>query len=104
MPRNAAGRVKRTDAQNRALHKWLELVSEALNDAGLDVRHTLREEIEIPWNKDLAKEHLWRPVQKAVLGKESTTEPERSEYTQVYDVLNRHLGEKLGIHVPWPTL
>lgn len=93
---------KRSDAQNRALHKWLEMLSEALNAAGLDMRQTLREDIEIPWNKERAKEHLWRPVQIAVLDKESTTEPTTGEYTRVYDVLNKHLGEKLGIHVPWP--
>ena len=35
--------------------------------------------------------------------KGSTTELNRVELSDVVDVLNRHLGEKLGIHVPFPS-
>ena len=49
--------------QNNALHLWLEMVAKCLNDAGLDMRHTIREDVDMPWTQSL-KEYLWRPLQK----------------------------------------
>jgi hypothetical protein len=96
---------QRTTKQNSSLHVYLKAVSKALNDAGYDMKKVMKPEVEIPWDDDglMAKEHLWRPIQKIMLDKESTTEPERGDYTKVYEVLNRHLSAKFGISVPWPT-
>ena len=94
---------KRSQAQNNALHLWLANLAGELNDAGLDMKKTLKPEADIPWNADRAKEFLWRPIQKTVLEKESTTEPTTSEMVLVYEVLNRHLANKFGVSVPWPT-
>ncbi len=94
----------RTTQQNKALHLYYKLVAEALNDAGLDMRKTLKEQIDIPWSMGTVKEYLWRPVQKILIQKESTTELDKGqEITRIYEVLNRHLGEKFGIYVPFPT-
>lgn len=93
----------RTLTQNRALHLYCTMLADALNDGGLDQRKTLKPEIDIPWTPDAVKNHLWRPVQVAVTGKESTTKPEAGEYTKIYEVLNRHLSAKLGVTVEWPT-
>jgi len=94
---------KRSQAQNNALHLWLAHLAGVLNDAGLDMKKTLKPQADIPWTADRAKEFLWRPVQKVVLEKESTTEPTASEMVLVYEVLNRHLIEKFDVSVPWPT-
>ena len=79
------------------------MLAKELNDAGLDMKKTLRPDIDIPWTCELAKSYLWKPIQKAVIDKESTTKADRSEYTKVYEVLNRHTAEKFGICVPWPS-
>lgn len=92
----------RTNTQNRALHLYCRMLAEALNDAGLDQRQVLKPGIDIPWTPDAVKEQLWRPVQIAVIGKESTTDADSDEYSQVYDVLNRHLITRLCVSVPWP--
>lgn len=94
--------VKRTGRQNNSLHRFFRLLAADLNDAGLDMRKTLREDIEVPWTEELVKDHLWRPIQEAVVNKESTTELEKDEVDKVYNVLNRHLGQKLGIYTPFP--
>jgi hypothetical protein len=94
---------KRSQAQNNALHLWLAHLAGVLNDAGLDMKKTLKPQADIPWTADRAKEFLWRPVQKVVLEKESTTEPTTSEMVLVYEVLNRHMIEKFDVSVPWPT-
>ena len=94
---------QRTLQQNKSAHKYFELLAKTLNDAGLDIRKTLKPGIEIPWDAKLVKEHLWRPIQHAQLGKESTTELTTKEIQLVYETLNRFLGEKLSVHVPWPS-
>ena len=92
----------RTLKQNKALHKYCEMLAEALNDAGLDMRTVLKPGVAIPWNKERVKDALWRPIQEAMTDKESTTELDTAEPSRIYDVLDRHLGEKFGLHVPWP--
>lgn len=94
---------QRTLTQNRALHMWFQWLAETLNDAGLDMRTVIKPEVEIPWSGASVKEYLWRPVQEALIQKHSTTEANRVEYTEVYDVLCRHLGDKFGVQCPpWP--
>ena len=93
----------RTLTQNRALHKFCDILAIALNDAGLDQKKLLKPSIDIPWTQNAVKEMLWRPVQVAVTGIKSTTKPKTSQYSAIYEVLNRHLSMKHGISVPWPT-
>lgn len=94
---------QRTLTQNNALHLFLEMLADELNAGGFDMRRVIKEEVDIPWTKDSCKEYLWKPLQEAMISKQSTTEADRTEYTQVYEVLSRHLGQKLGIQVPeWP--
>ena len=94
---------QRTSQQNRALHLYFTQLAQELNDAGLDMRKTLKPEIAIPWSPNTIKEYLWRPVQKAQLQKQSTTELTTDEIDRVWETLNRHLGEKFGLYVPFPS-
>lgn len=94
---------QRTSTQNRALHLYLEHLAQALNDAGLDLQKTLKPGVEIPWSAATAKELLWRPIQEAMTTKKSTTELTTKECTQVYETINRHLGDRFGLSVDWPS-
>jgi len=93
---------QRTSTQNASLHKFCALLAEALNDAGFDFRLFMKEGYPVPFTEVLVKEHIWRPVQKAVTGHESTTKPKTNEYAMIYDVLNCKLAEH-GLYVPWPS-
>ena len=94
----------RTNRQNRALHVYFTLLGEALNDAGADMRSVIREGIDIPWTPTTVKEYLWRPVQEQQLGKKSTTELTTKEIDEIYDTINRAIGERTGVHVPFPCI
>lgn len=95
---------KRTHQQNKALHVLFNLLAETLNDNNLDMRRTLKPEVNIEWSGQSVKEYLWRPIQKAQLGKKSTTELTTIEIDQVFDTINKHLGERFGLHVPFPSI
>ena len=92
----------RTARQNRALHVYLRLLGEALNEAGLDQRAVLKSNFPIPWSTETAKQNLFSPIMKAMFDIDSTTKLERVQVSQVYDVLNRSLSEKYGISIPFP--
>ena len=93
---------QRSQTQNAALHVFCSQLAEKLNEAGFDFRVFIKEGYPVPFNENLVKEYLWRPIQKAITGKDSTTKPERSEYALIYDSLNLKLAEH-GIFQPWPT-
>ena len=96
-------RKQRTLQQNKALHKFCELLADALNDAGYVMKKTLKPGVDIPWTKDMIKEYIWRPVMKAMEGVESTTEMNTVDPSEIYEVVNRHMAEKFGVHVSWPS-
>ena len=94
--------TQRTGQQNRGLHKDLQMIAQKLNDAGYSVQKTVR--FDLDWTVTSAKEYLWRPVQKAMLGKESTTELDKlGEIELIHDTLMRELGQRCGIEYhPFP--
>jgi hypothetical protein len=95
---------QRSKQQNKALHVLFQLLANTLNENGLDMRATLKPEIDIPWSGPSVKEYLWRPVQEAQLTKHSTTELTTVEIDKVFDTINKHLGERFQIHIPFPSI
>lgn len=95
---------QRTPKQNNALHLFFTLLADELNNAGLDMRTVLKPGIDIPWSPETVKKHLWKPIQKALLEKESTTELTTTEVNKVEEVLMRHLGERFGVFVNFPSI
>ena len=98
-----AGTNQRTLQQNRSLHLYFTMLADELNQAGYDMRRTLKPGVDIPWTSDLVKQYLWKGIQEAMLGSDSTRELTTKEIDQVYDVLNKHLGETTGVTVAFPS-
>ena len=96
---------QRTGQQNKSLWLFLTQLSETLNLAGLDMKKVLKESVDIDWNKNLAHDYLWIPIQKAVCGTDSTTELEKQvDIEKVHETLMRHLGEKYHVeYIPFPV-
>lgn len=92
---------QRTLQQNKAIHKYFTLLADALNDSGLDMKKVIT--VDVPWSADTVKQWLWKPVQKAQLLKESTTELTTAEVDKVYETVNRLMAEKFDLHVPFPS-
>lgn len=86
------------------------LIADALNSAGHDMRKTLKESVEIPWTGASIKEYMWKPIQKAMLNKSSTTELDKQmEIDKVWDTIMRHLNTPradgtvlLDEYIPFP--
>lgn len=99
---------KRTIQQNSALHLYFRWIAEALNSAGYDLKKVIdcfKDGVEISWTEIMVKEILWREIQKVMYNKQSTIElSKQEEIDKIHDVLNRFLGERLGIdYIPFPS-
>ncbi len=98
-PRNT-----RTAAQNRAMHLFFGMLAKELNDSGQHMNtFPWNEGVEIDWTPELIKEHLWKPVQEAVTKKDSTAQLDKKQVSEVYEILNRHLADKTGVSVRFPS-
>lgn len=95
---------QRTLKQNNALHLYFTHLAEKLNEAGLDMRKVLKPSIDIPWTPQSIKENLWKPIMEFQLGKGSTTELTTKDIDAVFDTINRHLSEKFGLTVEFPSI
>jgi hypothetical protein len=95
--------VSRTLQQNKAMHKYFRSLADALNAAGLDMKKVLKPHIDIPWTPESVKRQLWIPVQEAMLEKDSTTALETHEVDKIYKTMSRHLSEKFGVNVEFPS-
>jgi hypothetical protein len=94
-----------SDRQKRALHLWFSMLADALNDAGFDMKKTIRKELDIAWTGHTVKEYLWRPCQMAYLQKKSTKQLNKeTDINEIYDLVNRVIGERTGVHVPFPSI
>ena len=98
---------QRTNAQNDAIHLFLDRIASVANNAGYEMKIAsplLNFDVDVPWTKESVKERIWRPLQKAKFpGRKSTTQLLRHEVSEIADVIIRHLGEKRGLVVKFPS-
>ena len=94
----------RTLPQNASGHKWFEQIAETLNASGFTVNSKEILRLDVPWTKESVKSFLFRPVMEAMYpDKTSTAQLTKAEWSQVVEALNLALGERVGVHVKYPT-
>ena len=93
---------QRTPTQNKCVHLYCDQVAQGLTDKGITYDMFFKPGFEVPWNMLTVKENIWRPLQIAICGKVSTTEPLTTDYNKIYDYVNLKLAN-YEIHVPWPS-
>lgn len=83
--------------QNDAIHLGFQFIADSLNNSGKDMRKVLKPTVDIPWSVKTVKEYLYKPILEAYTAKKSTTEMDKNEPGQVWDIMFKFLGEKHGI-------
>lgn len=95
---------QRTLKQNQALHLMCQQIAAELNESGLYMMQVLKKDAEIEWTMENVKNLLWRPIMKAQTGKESTTQLGTKDIDDVFRTLHKHLNEKFGFNIEWPSI
>lgn len=94
--------TKRTILQNAALYLWFKLVAACCSKAGVDLRQVLPRRAPLPVTETNFKNCVWKPVQKALFGTESTTDLKTDQVSEVYRNIDFYLLQKNGINCPFP--
>ena len=95
---------QRSTPQNSSLHVYCQLLADMLNDSGQWLVIEINQKrSQVPWSMQSVKDYMWRPIQKAVTQKDSSARLSTKECMSVYETLNLHTAERLGISVDWPS-
>ena len=95
----------RTKRQNRALHKFFTEVSAELNGIGITAKTisiVSGKTLERPFTPSLVKELIWKPVQDAIIGTDSTRLLKTGEINEIAEPIIKFLG-KQGIGIMFPS-
>jgi len=98
----------RTGLQNDSMWLLFTQLADELNEKGLDMRHIIRPEVMISWTPYNINEFMWKPLLKALTGKNSTTKMDKVNDIKItYNNLNRIIIERTKGEVclpPWPSI
>ena len=98
-------KAQRTLLQNNSIRLYCRWLSEALNNAGLDMGDVFKiisKSGRIPWSLESVLERLWRPTQKHTFGTDSTTKLDTPDVSVVYEALNLVTTQQLGVGISFP--
>jgi len=93
---------QRTSTQNACLHLYCQQIADELGSRGITFEKFFKAGFEVPWTMEIVKENVWRKVQIAITGEESTTKPLTTDYEKIYDAINLKLSE-WDMYIPWPS-
>ena len=95
-----------TKKQQGSLHVWCDMCAEYLDSLGeqCKIDHPFGgEPYELPWNKILFKEHVYKYVLKAMTGLDSTEKQKTVDPSKVAAVIHQRAA-KNGMQLPsWPS-
>lgn len=96
---------QRTSQQNRALHKYFTDLANELNAAGIDQKLFIDhlKGWEVPITADFLK-LIWKMKQEKMFGTTSTTQLKTHQVTEVYETVNKFVGQEFGVHTAFPTM
>jgi hypothetical protein len=92
--------LKRTNLQNNAIWLFCTWIATLFNDSG--EMYTTPLGIEIAWDKDLIMDIYWRPLQKILYNKKSTTKLTTSEVSPISEAIIMHMSKK-GYDIEFPN-
>lgn len=95
---------QRTKKQNDALHLYLRLLAQALNDSGQGYVFKFNgRDTQCEWTMETVKERLWHPMQIAITDKKSSKDLTIDELIRVHKNFELAIIERCeGLRVPFP--
>lgn len=81
------------------------MLADALDREGHTLQDVVKEirKAEIRPTKDNMKEVVWKPMQEALYGTQSTTELTTAQVDRVYEAINFFISQRFFIHIPFPS-
>ena len=95
----------RTTSQNSALHLFFTIISNQLNEMGLEFHyHGLKGNVlTTRYTPDVVKNYFWRPIQLVLFDIKSTTKINTIQINEIVDVITKYFAEK-GVVIEFPSI
>lgn len=95
-------KMDRTYRQNRTIHLLFRRMAEALNDAGFEISHPFKPDLEIPWSEESVKDLLYRPIISSYFKVDRSSLLDTAQLSEsmeiLVDAVNRNTG--VLVHIP----
>jgi hypothetical protein len=96
-------KADRTYRQNRTLHLLFRRMATALNEAGFEISHPFKAELEIPWSEHSVKELLYRPIITSYFKLERSSDLDAAQLSESMEILIDAVNRNTGVYVHIPT-
>ena len=94
----------RSTRQNKALHLMFTIISQQLNEMGIEYQYTgiSGKQFSIMHTPELVKSFIWKPLQLALFNEKSTTKINTEQINQIVDVIAKFFAER-GVVIEFPS-
>lgn len=96
--------ANRTNKQNNTLAVLCRRLAEGLNEAGFEIPHPFKPDLEIPYTETSIRELIYKPIIKAMFDADSSTTLTTSEFSEAMTTMVDAVCRNTGVNVPIPTL
>jgi hypothetical protein len=93
----------RSDAQNNALHLWLDQIATEAEKRGQTIDLWIKHPTEMNITESLLKDSF-RTTGKKMYGKNSTADLTKEEFSEVQRLFDKAVLERLGIDIEFPNI
>ena len=96
-------KADRTWKQNNTLHLLFRRMAKELNDAGFEIPHPFKPDLEIPYSEESVKELLYKPIITMYFKVERSTDLDTEQLSESMAILVDAVNRNTGVYVPIPT-
>ena len=95
----------RSNKQNASLHLFFTMISEQLNELGMEYTYKGLKglNISLMYTDELVKMFFWKPIQLALFETKSTTKLDSRQMNQIIDIIINFFAEK-GVVLEFPHI
>lgn len=95
----------RTTRQNAALHLYFTMISQELNELGMEFQYfgVKGQQLSLRYTPDIVKDYFWRPIQVTLFNIKSTKQINSTQINEIVDVISKFFAEK-GVHLLFPSM
>ena len=96
-------KMDRTYRQNRTIHLLFRRMAEALNEAGFEISHPFKPDLEIPWSEESVKDLLYRPIITSYFKVARSSLLDTAQLSESMEILVDAVNRNTGVYVPIPS-
>ena len=96
-------KMDRTYRQNRTIHLLFRQMATALNDAGFEISHPFKPDLDIPWSEHSVKELLYRPIITSYFKVDRSSLLDTAQLSESMDILVDAVNRNTGVIVNIPS-